>query len=263
MRDRVVAHRRDLASYPWWAIILEEWNHGWEEGSAEAGRAQDDQQTTSEPGRDQERHPGGPQQDGRGHRQADRQPHRMDAGNAGGTPRSPRNACTETALPLPREEGRRKGVGDAAVRAGESPHPIDDIHRPGRGGMAGVRRGRRTVANRRRRKPTVLPGRRLRFDSATESRFTSSVPAGSPWLAEARLQSLAGRSPTRPASCRRPLPRRPPANGSSSGLSEPPSRARKPSPTATAAGRRERLSGRPWVARSSTWPPKPLNPCTE
>jgi hypothetical protein len=37
---------------------------------------------------------------------------------------------------------------------------------------------------------TVLPDRHLRFDSATESRFTSLVPAGSPFLAEARLQSL-------------------------------------------------------------------------
>jgi hypothetical protein len=37
---------------------------------------------------------------------------------------------------------------------------------------------------------TVLPERHLRFDSATESRFTSLVPAGSPFLAEARLQSL-------------------------------------------------------------------------
>ena len=44
MRDRVVARRRVLASYPWWAIILEEWNHGWEEGSAETGRAEDDQE---------------------------------------------------------------------------------------------------------------------------------------------------------------------------------------------------------------------------
>ena len=35
-----------------------------------------------------------------------------------------------------------------------------------------------------------LPDRHLRFDSATESRFTSLVPAGSPFLAEARLQSL-------------------------------------------------------------------------
>jgi hypothetical protein len=37
---------------------------------------------------------------------------------------------------------------------------------------------------------TVLPERHLRFDSATESRFTASLPAGSPFLAEARLQSL-------------------------------------------------------------------------
>jgi hypothetical protein len=36
----------------------------------------------------------------------------------------------------------------------------------------------------------VLPERHLRFDSATESRFTSALPAGSPFLAEARLQSL-------------------------------------------------------------------------
>ena len=37
---------------------------------------------------------------------------------------------------------------------------------------------------------TVLPDRHLRFDSATESRFTSHLPAGSPFLAEALLQSL-------------------------------------------------------------------------
>jgi hypothetical protein len=37
---------------------------------------------------------------------------------------------------------------------------------------------------------TVLPERHLRFDSTTASRFTSRVPAGSPFLAEARLQSL-------------------------------------------------------------------------
>jgi hypothetical protein len=36
----------------------------------------------------------------------------------------------------------------------------------------------------------VLPERHLRFDSATESRFTSILPAGSPFLSEARLQSL-------------------------------------------------------------------------
>lgn len=37
---------------------------------------------------------------------------------------------------------------------------------------------------------TVLPGRRLRFDSPTESRVTRRLPAGSPFLADARLQSL-------------------------------------------------------------------------
>jgi hypothetical protein len=37
---------------------------------------------------------------------------------------------------------------------------------------------------------TVLPDRHLRFDSATESRFTSLLPAGAPFLSEARLQSL-------------------------------------------------------------------------
>jgi hypothetical protein len=43
------------------------------------------------------------------------------------------------------------------------------------------------------RQPTsaaVLPPRHLRFDSATESRYTASLPAGSPFLSEARLQSL-------------------------------------------------------------------------
>jgi len=37
---------------------------------------------------------------------------------------------------------------------------------------------------------TALPDRHLRFDSASESRFTSHLPAGSPFLADARLQSL-------------------------------------------------------------------------
>jgi hypothetical protein len=36
----------------------------------------------------------------------------------------------------------------------------------------------------------ALADRHLRFDSASESRFTSHLPAGSPFLAEARLQSL-------------------------------------------------------------------------
>jgi hypothetical protein len=43
---------------------------------------------------------------------------------------------------------------------------------------------------RQRGRAAVLPDRHVRFDSAIESRFTSHVPAGSPFLAEARLQSL-------------------------------------------------------------------------
>src|SRR4051812_19551389 len=41
-----------------------------------------------------------------------------------------------------------------------------------------------------RGRASVLPDRHLRFDSATGSRFTSLVPAGSPFLTEARLQAL-------------------------------------------------------------------------
>lgn len=36
----------------------------------------------------------------------------------------------------------------------------------------------------------TLPGRRLRFDSATESRTTTPVPAGSPFLSDAHLRRL-------------------------------------------------------------------------
>jgi len=45
---------------------------------------------------------------------------------------------------------------------------------------------------------TVLPGRRLRFDSATESRISPELPAGSPFLAERRLLGLLARSPVLP-----------------------------------------------------------------
>jgi hypothetical protein len=46
---------------------------------------------------------------------------------------------------------------------------------------------------------STLPDRHLRFDSATESRFTALLPAGSPFLAEARLQSLLDESQPDPA----------------------------------------------------------------
>ena len=41
---------------------------------------------------------------------------------------------------------------------------------------------------------TALPGRRLRFDSATESRVSPELPAGSPFLTERRLLGLLGAS---------------------------------------------------------------------
>ena len=62
---------------------------------------------------------------------------------------------------------------------------------------------------------TVLPGRRLRFDSAMESRTTIPVPAGSPYLTDHRLQSLldqaqpvfaGSRSPAAAMRMRRSLP---------------------------------------------------------
>jgi hypothetical protein len=46
---------------------------------------------------------------------------------------------------------------------------------------------------------TVLPGRQVRFDSADESRATSRVPAGSPFLPEFRLQLLLADSASLPA----------------------------------------------------------------
>ena len=58
------------------------------------------------------------------------------------------------------------------------------------GAPAAPRRGRGRAA--------VLPERHLRFDSVTESLFTSLVPAGSPFLAEARLQSLLDKAQSDP-----------------------------------------------------------------
>jgi len=54
------------------------------------------------------------------------------------------------------------------------------------------RRPRRLLAQ------TVLPGRRLRFDSASESRISPELPAGSPFLGERRLLGLLARSPLLP-----------------------------------------------------------------
>ena len=106
-----------------------------------------------------------------------------------------RPAAPETPAPRRRSPSRAKKV---AVKASATPlYPRGNpltlsmtfTDRDGAVWLAYVE-GAEPAPTGRLRKPTVLPGRRLRFDSATESRFTTSVPAGSPWLAEARLQSL-------------------------------------------------------------------------
>jgi hypothetical protein len=106
-----------------------------------------------------------------------------------------RPAAPETPAPRRRSPSRAKKV---AVKASATPlyergNPLTQsmrfTDRDGTVWLAYVE-GAEPAPTGRLRKPTALPGRRLRFDSATESRFTPSVPAGAPWLAEARLQAL-------------------------------------------------------------------------
>jgi hypothetical protein len=69
------------------------------------------------------------------------------------------------------------------------------------------------AAVKQRGSASVLPERHLRFDSTTESRYTSLVPAGSPFLAEARLLSLlADAQPELPAAVATNAPARPGSN---------------------------------------------------
>ena len=99
--------------------------------------------------------------------------------------------------PAPRRRSRT-GAGKAAAKPSPAPlyprgNPLTEAmkftDRDGAVWLAYVE-GTDPSPSRRRWKAAVLPGRRLRFDGPTESRFTSSIPAGSPFLAEARLQSL-------------------------------------------------------------------------
>ena len=54
------------------------------------------------------------------------------------------------------------------------------------------------VPERRWLPQTMLPGRRLRFDSEKESRVTATIPAGSPFLSERRLLVLLADSASLP-----------------------------------------------------------------
>ena len=53
---------------------------------------------------------------------------------------------------------------------------------------------------------SLLPSRRLRFDSALEYRAMSPVPAGAPFFSESRLRSLLDRSVPVPAFASDPAP---------------------------------------------------------
>ncbi len=83
---------------------------------------------------------------------------------------------------------------------------------------------------------TVLPGRRLRFDSATASRTSIQVPAGSPYLPDPRLQSLLDQAQSLPAGLESPA--------AVTGVRLPlagKSRARRKQPSTAAAGALRRL----------------------
>ena len=106
-----------------------------------------------------------------------------------------RPATPEAPAPRRRSPSRAK---KAVVKASATPlyprgNPLTkEMAFTDRGGAVWLAyvEGAEPTPTRRLRKHTVLPGRRLRFDGATESRFTCSIPAGAPFLAEARLQAL-------------------------------------------------------------------------
>jgi predicted secreted protein len=106
-----------------------------------------------------------------------------------------RPAAREASAPRRRSPSRAKKVAVKALatplyeRGNPLTQSMNFTDRDGKVWLAYVE-GAEPAPTHRLRRPTTLPVRRLRFDSATESRFTISVPAGSPWLAEARLQSL-------------------------------------------------------------------------
>ena len=148
-------------------------------------------------------------------------------------------------------------------RAGEPPHRVDEIHRPGRGGVAGLRRGRRPAPSRPPAEAHRAPGPPPPLRQRDRVAVHHQRPRGLPVAGGSPPAIPPGRSPTRPApgrdyrrAGRRRMGRRVACPSRQVG---PGSRRRRLPPLAGGSA----SSGRPWVARSSTWPPKPLNPCTE
>ncbi len=154
------------------------------------------------------------------------------------------------AAPEPPAPRRRSpsGAKKVAVKASATPlyergNPLTQsmnfTDRDGKVWLAYVE-GAEPAPTHRLRRPTTLPVRRLRFDSATESRFATSVPAGSPWLAEPRLQALLDQArPDQPPAATA----EPPAAGD--WVVEWPLRAAKSGQEAVAGGYRRWQEGAP------------------
>jgi hypothetical protein len=110
--------------------------------------------------------------------------------------RAARDAAPEAPPRRSRSPGRTQRAASSAFSAPLFPrgNPLTEsmelTDRDGRGWLVYIEGGQVSDPGRQRRAATVLPDRHLRFDSASESRFTALVPAGSPFLAAARLQSL-------------------------------------------------------------------------
>ena len=111
----------------------------------------------------------------------------------------------------------------------------------------------------RRQDRVTLPGRRLRFDSATEARTTTPVPAGSPFLSDARLRRLLDAA--------QPVPPPPPSRRSSDVRRHPvielASRAEElGSVLADPSRPRRRTGGSHYPTDSGNSSPPPLTGCS-
>lgn len=102
-----------------------------------------------------------------------------------------------TVPPRPRSRSGSSGRGRASSAARRPPYPrghplTESMEFRDRSGVVWLVyiEGRALPPSQESADLTALPERHLRFDSATESRYTPVLPAGSPFLPDRRLQSL-------------------------------------------------------------------------
>src|SRR3954453_20252931 len=191
MRHRVVARRRDLASYPWW-------QSSWEGGTMAGRKAGPKQAAPKAPNRQRRQTLVETKSDiAMDRSRTEEDMVRLIESLTEWTREMQAVRPATPAAPAPRRRSRTV-AGKAAAKPSPAPlyprgNPLTEAmkftDRDGAVWLAYVE-GADPSPSRRRWKAAVLPGVRLRFDGPTESRFTSSIPAGAPVLAEARLQSL-------------------------------------------------------------------------